>query len=246
MIGDVHGYSKQFQDILARIDQRFCELAPDRRVTVQVGDLIDRGPDSAGCLDIAGQQAARSDVEFITLLGNHEAFLKLCLRSDKDCRQHVADWLLFGGRETVDSLFTDQPCPPLSEVMNDPARFRRELVEAVSGSRQALLADMRSHHREGTILISHAGFPIHLPVEDVLEFPWDDMSADHWAWTREPSEMTVPFEGEDCAIVHGHSIHRVAQPVGARFPIDTGVYKTGRLSAVLFYEDWFEVLDTTS
>ncbi|WP_259780725.1 metallophosphoesterase [Aestuariispira ectoiniformans] len=245
VIGDVHGYSDLFRQIIARIEQRSSDLSPDRLVIVQVGDMIDRGPDSAGCLDIAVEQSARRDIEFVPLLGNHEVFLRLCLRSNEDCLDHVADWLMFGGRQTVDSLLDNIPCPPLPDVLNDPVTFRRNLQDALEGARMELLENMRSHYRDGSVLISHAGFPEDDPVDEVLALSWDDVSPGHWAWTREPSEISLSFQGQECGIVHGHSIHQDARPVGARFPVDTGIYRSGRLSAALFFDDSYEVLEVS-
>lgn len=245
VIGDVHGYAGLFDRMIDRIDERFKALSPNRSVIVQVGDLIDRGPDSAGCLDLAARQSERTDREFVTLMGNHEVFLKACLRSNDECARYAPDWLTFGGRETVDSLLAPVACPPLSEVLNEPGKFRAALLEALEGRRLAVIDGMNSHHREGSILVTHAGVTEGMPVEETLALPWHDMSAEHWAWTRMPSRVTLPFEGEDCAFVHGHSIHNIAEPIDARFPVDTGVYKTGRLSAVLFFGDEFEVLEVS-
>ena len=59
-IGDIHGCHKEFEDLLAKLD-----LANDDRV-ILLGDLINRGPDSAKVIALARQHAKFS------LLGNHE------------------------------------------------------------------------------------------------------------------------------------------------------------------------------
>ena len=56
VIGDVGGHLVQLEAALAslgasRVDHRL----PDDLTVVQVGDLIDRGPDSAGVLDLVGR-----------------------------------------------------------------------------------------------------------------------------------------------------------------------------------------------
>ncbi len=59
-IGDIHGCREEFADLLAHLgrqkDDRF----------VLLGDLVNRGPDSVGVIDLARSIAA------ISLLGNHE------------------------------------------------------------------------------------------------------------------------------------------------------------------------------
>lgn len=245
VIGDVHGYADHFARMMDAIDERCAELSPDRSVVVQVGDLIDRGPDSARCLDIAAEQKARGDIDFTVLMGNHEVFLKTCLNSDDDCIKYAPDWLTFGGRETMDSLMLDGPCPPLSAVVDNPGLFRMEMRAGLEGKRRALIDDLDIYHLDGSVLIAHAGFTGNIPVDQAIELPWDGVSADHWAWTRTPSMEPVEFQGMQCGIVHGHSIHAEARPIGARFPVDTGVYRTGRLSAVIFFGDEFEVVEIT-
>lgn len=70
-IGDIHGCHEEFADLLSRIGlERHDQL-------VLVGDLVNRGPDSAGVIDLARRHRA------ISLLGNHERRL-LEFRRTKD------------------------------------------------------------------------------------------------------------------------------------------------------------------
>jgi len=59
-IGDIHGCHREFADLLDRLG-----LRPDDRV-VLLGDLINRGPDSAKVIQLAREHAT------VSLLGNHE------------------------------------------------------------------------------------------------------------------------------------------------------------------------------
>jgi nitrite reductase/ring-hydroxylating ferredoxin subunit len=61
VIGDVHGCRDEAEDLLAR-----CDHTPDDDV-VFVGDLVAKGPDSAGVIDLCLRIGARS------VLGNHDA-----------------------------------------------------------------------------------------------------------------------------------------------------------------------------
>ena len=59
-IGDIHGCHREFEDLLEK-------LAPERRDRiVLLGDLVNRGPDSARVVALARKHASMS------LLGNHE------------------------------------------------------------------------------------------------------------------------------------------------------------------------------
>jgi serine/threonine protein phosphatase 1 len=59
-VGDVHGCAHEFEVLLGKL-----ELSKHDRL-ILLGDLINRGPDSAGVIALARQHAHRS------LLGNHE------------------------------------------------------------------------------------------------------------------------------------------------------------------------------
>jgi diadenosine tetraphosphatase ApaH/serine/threonine PP2A family protein phosphatase len=59
-IGDIHGCLREFEELLARV-----EPAPGDRL-VLLGDLVNRGPDSAGVIALARKRAT------VSLLGNHE------------------------------------------------------------------------------------------------------------------------------------------------------------------------------
>ena len=67
VIGDVGGCARQLTDAVAPLLDR-----PDT-VIVQVGDLIDRGPDSRGVLDLVRGRLEADPHRWIQLLGNHES-----------------------------------------------------------------------------------------------------------------------------------------------------------------------------
>ena len=59
-VGDIHGCYKEFEDLIDKLD-----LEKDDRL-ILLGDLINRGPDSARVVELAREYATAS------LLGNHE------------------------------------------------------------------------------------------------------------------------------------------------------------------------------
>ncbi len=73
-IGDIHGCADEFKELLNAL-----ELEPDDRV-VQLGDLINRGPDSHGVLELAREYKIEA------ILGNHELRL---LRSRQQGRNSL-------------------------------------------------------------------------------------------------------------------------------------------------------------
>ncbi len=72
VIGDVGGHHERLRQLLvdAGADPEGATLPPETHV-VQVGDLIDRGPDSAACVALADRFVA-SGAAWTQLLGNHE------------------------------------------------------------------------------------------------------------------------------------------------------------------------------
>jgi diadenosine tetraphosphatase ApaH/serine/threonine PP2A family protein phosphatase len=59
-VGDIHGCNAEFEEMLDRLELRPCDRL------VLLGDLVNRGPDSARVIDLARKHATAS------LLGNHE------------------------------------------------------------------------------------------------------------------------------------------------------------------------------
>jgi serine/threonine protein phosphatase 1 len=59
-IGDIHGCPREFEDLLSKLD------LDDHDRVILLGDLINRGPDSAKVIALARQNAT------LSLLGNHE------------------------------------------------------------------------------------------------------------------------------------------------------------------------------
>jgi hypothetical protein len=65
IIGDPHGCLRELEELLDK-----CDARPEDHV-ILVGDLVDRGPDSAGCVDLALRLEARQGKP-ACILGNHE------------------------------------------------------------------------------------------------------------------------------------------------------------------------------
>lgn len=73
IVGDVHGCCRELEDLLDKADFR-----ADKRQLVFVGDLINKGPDSLGVLELARRYRA------LCVLGNHElAFLRYARKGGK-------------------------------------------------------------------------------------------------------------------------------------------------------------------
>jgi serine/threonine protein phosphatase 1 len=92
-VGDIHGNLPALNDIL---DQIRDEGGP-RDTVGFLGDYIDRGPDTKGCVDAILRFQRQVEVDVVCLIGNHEDWL---LRTLRDYRHH--SWLL--GMEAFDTI----------------------------------------------------------------------------------------------------------------------------------------------
>jgi hypothetical protein len=84
-IGDIHGNLAALQDLLGQIHG---EVSKDD-VVVFLGDYIDRGDDSRGCIDAVLSFRDEGKARVFCLKGNHEDWL---LRTRADYRRH--SWLI--------------------------------------------------------------------------------------------------------------------------------------------------------
>lgn len=92
-IGDIHGNLAALQDLLSQLRSE----ATTADVVVLLGDYIDRGPDSRGCVDAILAFRSECPAEVVCLRGNHEDWL---LRTQADYSRH--SWLL--GMEALDTI----------------------------------------------------------------------------------------------------------------------------------------------
>lgn len=213
-IGDVHGRLDLLDRLLAAIGSDDAAHDPARTTIVFLGDLVDRGPDSAGVVErVLRLGEDRADVRL--LLGNHEEVFLAAL--DGDLRA-LRLFCRIGGRETALSYGI---APDAYETM-DHGELADALRLAVPDSHRALLAAGSDMEIIGDYAFVHAG--VH--PERALE---DQRGAD-LRWIRDPF---LDYRGRLAkTIVHGHTISDDAEFRPHRIGIDTGAYASGKLSAI--------------
>lgn len=220
-IGDIHGCLDQLSTLLERVIRDNEARPPVERVyIVTVGDLIDRGPDSKGVIDLLMARPMPS-ASFVFLMGNHEELFLQILDGDDSALPH---WLEFGGFECALSYGAD----PDRLVGRDGGV---ELRACVPAHHAAFVRSFGDGFRFGDYLIVHAGIR---PGRSIDQQRVADMR-----WIRR--EFLESKDDHGMVIVHGHTIFGEPSEQPNRIGIDTGAYASGRLTAIGLEgtERWF-------
>lgn len=212
-IGDIHGRLDLFSALVAAIDADDAGRPGADTTVVLLGDLVDRGPESAGVVDAARAWQRLRKVRMI--LGNHEEMFLDSFERESVLRQ----FLRHGGRETVLSY------PMLNARTFDSVGFTeaQAMIEAaVPHVDRNFLAGFEDLIRIGDYLFVHAGIEPGIPIDQ------QDGSATRWI--REPFLSDASDHG--CIVVHGHTITDEPEFRDNRIGIDTGAFVSGRLTAL--------------
>jgi serine/threonine protein phosphatase 1 len=211
-IGDIHGRCDLLCRMIARIEAD--DAGRDRADTtvILLGDLVDRGPDSAGVIATAREWAKRRRVRI--LAGNHEEMFLGSFAREETLRH----FLRHGGKETLLSY-------PI-----DPDTYNRATLEelqtimhaVVPADDIAFMQTMEDRIRIGDYLFVHAGIRPGITPED--------QQVSDLRWIRgEFIETTTP---RDFVVVHGHTITEAPHVAPLRIGLDTGAFASGQLSAI--------------
>lgn len=211
-IGDVHGCLEPLERLLEKIgrDLRTHDLQSH---LVLLGDLIDRGAQSAGVIERLRHAPAPVDrVHFV--MGNHEEAMLKCLAGDTRAYE---PWLRYGGVETLQSYGLDGD-DILAEGFDVAVALRR----VVPAAHRNFIRKFQDQVRIGDCLFVHAGIRPGVPLEQ--QVPAD------LRWIRK--EFLGDASDHGVTVIHGHTIVPKVQVRANRVAVDTGCYLTGELSAV--------------
>lgn len=217
VIGDIHGRLDLFEAMIEAIEADDRAHARARSHVVLLGDLIDRGPDSAGVIAAARGWQRRRSVRI--LAGNHEEMLLESFEKPEVLRH----FLKHGGAETLISYGITRK----ELVLSDPAELFERLGEIVPRQDREFIAGFEELIIAGDYCFVHAGIDPSLPLgaqrrSDLL-------------WIR---ERFLTYQGPlSKVIVHGHTIFEQVIDCGNRIGIDTGAFRTGVLTALVLEAD---------
>ncbi len=213
-IGDIHGRLDLLDELLERIDADHVARGGGPAQLIFLGDLIDRGPDSAGVVTRAMHVAAALPATRF-LMGNHEEVLLKVLDGDE---RALRFFCRVGGRETILSYGIDV------ETYN--ALTYEELLAAFPPLVPAKHRDFIAGFSDVVVIGDYAFVHAGIRPGTLLA----DQTTGDLRWIREP--FLDHAGAHEKIIVHGHTITADVDTRQNRIGIDTGAYVTGRLTAL--------------
>ena len=217
-VGDMHGCADRLRALHALIAADLRSSPVPDTTLVHLGDYIDRGPDSAAVLRLAGQPAVPVD-RVVNLAGNHEAMLLDALAGHPDA---ASLWVDNGGDATLESW----GIPPAAARDT----WRRRIPE----HDLALLRGLATRHARDGYLFVHAGIRPGVPLDRQSDFDLQWMREPFLSW-RDPLGVVV---------VHGHTMVRKPAIRANRIGIDTGAVRGGALTCAVLQDDTLRFLQS--
>lgn len=225
-IGDIHGRNDLLQQLLDKIIRDDSERDDAESEIIFLGDLVDRGPDSAGVIDTAMQaRETFGNVRF--LMGNHEEVYLSATTGDEKA---VRFFNRIGGRETILSYEITMK----EYVGLDMTQLAQRIPELIPQSHIDFIAGFEDQITIGDYAFVHAGIRPGVPLSEQRQ---KDLR-----WIRE--DFLSAQEAHEKVIVYGHTINDDVVETGNRIGIDTGAYFSDKLTALALQgsERWY--LDT--
>ena len=224
IVGDLHGRADLLELLLGLIDAHVGGSGVDDPQLVFVGDYLDLGPDSAETLARLRELTRDFPDNVVCLMGNHERML-LDFLTDPATRG--PRWLRAGGAATLRSFRIDPA--PLQDG-GTPEMLRAAAADLARAMPEGLidwLTALPLSWNSGNVWTVHAGAD---PAHDM-----DRQSARVLLWGH-PDFEAVP-RADDTWVVHGHV--ELDRPVylDGRIALDTGAWRTGRLTACALRPD---------
>ena len=224
VIGDIHGRLDLYEAMIAAIEEDDAGRATADTHVILLGDLVDRGPDSAGVVERTRKWQADRKVR--VLAGNHEEMFLGAFTKPEVLRH----FLKHGGRETILSY-------GLSKKQFN-AMTLDELFALLPGlvpqSEREYIANFEEMIIAGDYLFVHAGIDPKLSL--------DEQKRSDLLWIR---DRFLKHEGPlEKVVVHGHTIFNRVMDCGNRIGIDTGAFRSGVLTALVLEGDQRRVIQT--
>lgn len=225
-IGDIHGCLKEARELLQRIKTDNDYRGECKTYLIFLGDVVDRGPDTRGVVELL-MDFPYSFAQPLFIMGNHEEIMVRALSGEPEL---LPDWLEYGGLSCAESYGV-----PQSQLLGfDVDTIEFVLKSAIPQSHIEFLREFLESIQFGDFLFTHAGIRPGVPI--------DQQNSRDLRWIREPFLNHRGDHG--VVVVHGHTISDQVDVKRNRIGVDTGAYKTGRLTAICIEESQVSYLST--
>jgi serine/threonine protein phosphatase 1 len=191
-------------------------------LVIHLGDYIDRGPDSAGVIELLLRPwpGPGPAPRVVNLMGNHEEMMLTALAVGD--RETAGQWFENGGGEALQSWGVQPRTRPKDWGLEIPPKH------------QGFVRSLSLMHWAGGYLFVHAGLRPGVPLER--------QSRHDMLWIREPFlSWGGPLPG---VVVHGHTPENDVVVRFNRIGVDTGAVMGGFLSCIVLEGDRLAVLRT--
>lgn len=219
-IGDIHGHLDQLRGLHGLIAEDAARAGSPARI-VHVGDLIDRGPNSAGVVDYLMTGISQGQ-DWVVLKGNHDRMLSMFLddpyAQDPGLRSDLS-YLHYkiGGGTTLASYgvrnAADRPMAPV----------HAEALACVPAAHRQFLRACPTLLQQDEALFVHAGIRPGVALDRQTE---TDL-----VWIRRDFLDDPRDHGP--LVIHGHTAIDAPTHYGNRVNIDSGAAYGGPLSAIV-------------
>ncbi len=221
-IGDIHGHLDKLKEAHRLIEADREATGDHASPVVHLGDLVDRGPNSAGVIDHLIDGISQGE-KWVVLMGNHDHSFTESFRDEESAEFALSFGM--GGMETMESYGV-----PATALWWKERRGRnwirdvlREAKKKVPPEHLAFLEALPLTFERGECLFVHAGI---LPGVPVRKQKKEDL-----LWIRD--EFLDSTEDHGPLVVHGHTIVDRPMHYGNRLALDTGAGAGSVLTAAV-------------
>jgi serine/threonine protein phosphatase 1 len=210
-VGDVHGCYGLYRDLEAAILRDAANFSGPATI-VLLGDMVDRGPQSAALIDHLIDPLPGT-ARRLCLMGNHEAMMLDFLAAPGS----NTDWLYTGGHETLLSYGVTLDVGTLGNM--NQRKLQQTLAAHLPEHHLAFLRQSLAGLQVGPYLLAHAGADAAAPLTA------QPLQSLLWGSTG----LTAP---DGLTLIHGHYVALEPSCHARCIGIDTGAFATGRLTAL--------------
>jgi serine/threonine protein phosphatase 1 len=236
-IGDIHGRIDLLERLHGLIQRDAAAAGARDKTVVYLGDYVDRGPGSAAVVELLCGDPLPG-FRSVCLKGNHEDLMLKALAQEIP----EEDWFINGGLPTLDAYGVEVRAADGGFSMFSGGRERaaapdgwhEEFARRLPAAHRAFYARLALSFASGGYFFVHAGVRPGVPL--------GRQHADDLIWIRD--EFLYSTADHGAVVVHGHSIRPAVDIRPNRIGVDTGAWRSGRLSCVVLDGDDVSVLHT--